>query len=406
LETGSTSWERNFGNPLQRVYHALFRGVKSKEYKYDAFISHAVEDKLPIANELCDRLEKAGFDIWYSGRELRVGDSVTQTIVDGLRESRFGIVIFSPTYVSKMWTLREFFSLLVRRENEKKVILPILYNITPEDLARKDLTMADIFSLRAEKGMDYLVNYLTKEMAVQKAKDLGEKQLARKWQTVRTIVVVSIIVLLCVFMYYSWSRSRDSTPDATDIRKGVQGRINEIEREVASLLREKQFSVTVPHDKVLSRFREFQKLNTYYRNEFHLDYVNEDIHHRKNVEQALKVNFDTITASNHYTLDSALIFESQAESGDTNRREYAFVNPVPIVFELGELIKINEDIYRVEVRYKENIRLVRSVLNFPRLPEKKKGVQKKYEVILHALIPEEHFVIEKKNGEWTCRLAD
>jgi hypothetical protein len=305
-----------------------------------------------------------------------------------------------------MWTLREFFSLLVRRENEKKVILPILYNITPEDLARKDLTMADIFSLRAEKGMDYLVNYLTKEMAVQKAKDLGEKQLARKWQTVRTIVVVSIIVLLCVFMYYSWSRSRDSTPDATDIRKGVQGRINEIEREVASLLREKQFSVTVPHDKVLSRFREFQKLNTYYRNEFHLDYVNEDIHHRKNVEQALKVNFDTITASNHYTLDSALIFESQAESGDTNRREYAFVNPVPIVFELGELIKINEDIYRVEVRYKENIRLVRSVLNFPRLPEKKKGVQKKYEVILHALIPEEHFVIEKKNGEWTCRLAD
>ncbi|NBW34663.1 MAG: TIR domain-containing protein [Cytophagia bacterium] len=63
-----------------------------RAYEYDAFISHAVEDKIPIANELCDRLEKAGLKIWYSGRELNAGDSISTTIGDGLNQSRFGIV--------------------------------------------------------------------------------------------------------------------------------------------------------------------------------------------------------------------------------------------------------------------------------------------------------------------------
>ena len=138
--------------------------VTNETFKYDAFISHAVEDKFPIANELCARLEQAGLKIWYSGRELRVGDRLTTAIEQGLSKSRFGIVILSPTYVSKMWTLREFYSLLSREEHGKKTILPILYDITPEQLAQKDLTMAELFSIRADKGMDYVVNVLVNEI--------------------------------------------------------------------------------------------------------------------------------------------------------------------------------------------------------------------------------------------------
>ncbi|MEO5600795.1 MAG: toll/interleukin-1 receptor domain-containing protein [Cyclobacteriaceae bacterium] len=139
-------------------------------YEYDAFISHAVEDKIPIANELCAKLEKAGLKIWYSGKELGVGDSIEKTIQKGLNRSRFGIVIFSPTYLAKNWTIREFYTLLSKEIEEHKVILPVLYNVTLDDLKNRDLLMADRFAVNADRGMDFVVQKLVQE--IQKSQSL------------------------------------------------------------------------------------------------------------------------------------------------------------------------------------------------------------------------------------------
>lgn len=138
--------------------------MRQNRYEYDAFISHAVEDKIPIANELCARLEAAGLKIWYSGKELGVGDSIEKTIEKGLNRSRYGIVIFSPTYLAKNWTIREFYTLLAKEIEEHKVILPVLYNITLDELKNKDLVMADRFAVNADKGIDVVVDRLVREI--------------------------------------------------------------------------------------------------------------------------------------------------------------------------------------------------------------------------------------------------
>lgn len=138
--------------------------MRQNRYEYDAFISHAVEDKIPIANELCARLEAAGLKIWYSGKELGVGDSIEKTIEKGLNRSRYGIVIFSPTYLAKNWTIREFYTLLAKEIEEHKVILPVLYNITLDELKNKDLVMADRFAANADKGLDVVVERLVREI--------------------------------------------------------------------------------------------------------------------------------------------------------------------------------------------------------------------------------------------------
>lgn len=138
--------------------------MRHNKYEYDAFISHAVEDKIPIANDLCAKLEAAGLKIWYSGKELGVGDSIDKTIQNGLNRSRYGIVIFSPTYLAKNWTIREFYTLLAKEIEEHKVILPVLYNITLDDLKNKDLLMADRFAVNADKGMDFVAERLVKEI--------------------------------------------------------------------------------------------------------------------------------------------------------------------------------------------------------------------------------------------------
>jgi hypothetical protein len=129
-------------------------------FPYDAFISHAVEDKLSVANELCIRLEQQGLKIWYSGNELRPGDSIAQRIEEGLNASRYGVVIFTPTYVSKIWALREFFALLELEKLGRKKILPILHGIKPTELAARGLEIEDRFMISTDRGMDYVVERL------------------------------------------------------------------------------------------------------------------------------------------------------------------------------------------------------------------------------------------------------
>lgn len=145
--------------------------MEKAHYLYDVFISHAVEDKIPIANELCRRLEEKKLKVWYSGNELSVGDRLTESIHKSLDQCRFGVVIISPTYLSKIWALSEFFFLLRKEKDDHKVILPVLYDITPQELASRSTLMAEMFAVRADKGMDHVIEKLYAEIQRQLAKD-------------------------------------------------------------------------------------------------------------------------------------------------------------------------------------------------------------------------------------------
>jgi predicted nucleotide-binding protein len=64
--------------------------------KWDAFISHATEDKQVVARPLAKQLQENGLRIWFDEFTLTVGDSLRQSIDKGLAESRFGIVVVIP----------------------------------------------------------------------------------------------------------------------------------------------------------------------------------------------------------------------------------------------------------------------------------------------------------------------
>lgn len=170
--------------------------MRQNNYEYDAFISHAVEDKIPIANELCARLEMAGLKIWYSGKELGVGDSIEKTIEKGLNRSRYGIVIFSPTYLAKNWTIREFYTLLAKEIEEQKVILPVLYNVTPDELKNKDLVMADRFAVNADRGIDFVVERLIKEIKKPKLAKPRVAWLSRIWLVLILSLLANVALIL------------------------------------------------------------------------------------------------------------------------------------------------------------------------------------------------------------------
>lgn len=123
--------------------------------RYDFFITYASEDKAEIACPLADALKAKGYRLWYDEDILRVGDSLSESIDLGLTESRYGIVILSPTFFSKHWTKRELRALVVLDEQGK--ILPVWHGVTKQDVAKHSSTLADVIAARTSEGLACLI---------------------------------------------------------------------------------------------------------------------------------------------------------------------------------------------------------------------------------------------------------
>lgn len=117
--------------------------IAPEDIGYDAFIAHASEDKLELVRPLASALQKMGLRIWFDEFELRVGDSLRQSIDRGLVNSRYGIVVLSHAFFAKNWPKYELNGLTAREMEGHKVILPIWHKITKEDLLQFSPTLAD-----------------------------------------------------------------------------------------------------------------------------------------------------------------------------------------------------------------------------------------------------------------------
>lgn len=101
---------------------------------YDVFISHASEDKDVIVRPLANALTARGLNVWYDEFTLRIGDSLRQNIDRGLRASRIGLVVLSPSFISKGWTNCELDGIVTRTISGEQIMLPIWHNITKQEV--------------------------------------------------------------------------------------------------------------------------------------------------------------------------------------------------------------------------------------------------------------------------------
>lgn len=118
---------------------------------YDAFISHASEDKQKVVRPLANALTRMGFRIWYDEFELKVGDSLRHSIDSGLVNSRYGIVVLSPAFFAKNWPQYELNGLTSKEISGQKVILPVWHKITKEDLLAYSPPLADKYAALTDK---------------------------------------------------------------------------------------------------------------------------------------------------------------------------------------------------------------------------------------------------------------
>lgn len=113
----------------------------------DVFISHASEDKDEVARPLAEGLTARGLKVWYDEFQLKVGDSLRRSIDSGLRRSRFGVVILSPTFFTKGWAQYELDGLVTLSVTGKQVLLPIWHQLDHAGVAAHSPTLADKVAL-------------------------------------------------------------------------------------------------------------------------------------------------------------------------------------------------------------------------------------------------------------------
>jgi hypothetical protein len=128
---------------------------------FDAFICHASEDKDSFVRPLAERLIEQHVEVWYDEFSLNVGDSLRRSIDRGLSQSRFGVVVFSPSFFAKRWSQWELDGLVSRQNSgDETVILPVWHGVGRDDVVAYSPSLADKLAASSDLGLDEVVSRL------------------------------------------------------------------------------------------------------------------------------------------------------------------------------------------------------------------------------------------------------
>ena len=150
------------------IGHSLtFRSVeymleRNKWEKPRAFISHDSRDKVSIAEPITLQLQKFMCPVWYDQFSLRVGDSLRESIEQGLKECSKCILVLTPNFFSnKGWSKREYDSIFTREVVEKqRIILPIWHEISVGDVYNFSPVLADRVAIQWSLGVEEVARKL------------------------------------------------------------------------------------------------------------------------------------------------------------------------------------------------------------------------------------------------------
>lgn len=111
-----------------------FLAEKFSIYQSRVFLCHASEDKedvvLPLASALNSALH---IDYWMDSVAIKLGDSITEKVNEGLRTSEYFVLVLSKSFIGKSWPEKELNSILsMNIASGEKRIIPVLVGTAEE----------------------------------------------------------------------------------------------------------------------------------------------------------------------------------------------------------------------------------------------------------------------------------
>jgi len=185
--------------------------VKTENYEWDAFISHASEDKEEVVLPLYEILSKKGMKVWVDKHEIFLGDSLRRKLDEGLAKSRFGIVVLSERFFQKEWTKKELDALVSREDGKEKVIFPIWHKIDKPSITKYSPLLSDKIATPTESGLETVAEDILRAF---------KKELDKKG------ILFSNLELNSLKETIRYTRSREGNFYSTDPLVQIVGKLN------------------------------------------------------------------------------------------------------------------------------------------------------------------------------------
>jgi hypothetical protein len=120
------------------------------------FLSHSSKDK-PIIRQLATDLTAAGVSVWLDEQNIRVGDSISDSIAQGLAESDYFLIALSDASVNSEWVKHELNNALFSELSKRNIkVLPVLLSPTKVPALLQDKKYAD-FTQGYKHGLQQLL---------------------------------------------------------------------------------------------------------------------------------------------------------------------------------------------------------------------------------------------------------
>lgn len=120
--------------------------------KYDVFISHSSRDKNDVVRPLVTALEERGLSVWYDENIIKIGDSIKESVINGLSQSLCAVIIITDNFFSSNWTWLE--SGFMLSKNVQRPLIPVLHGIDHSIILNKMPFIGDLKFATTEVGFD------------------------------------------------------------------------------------------------------------------------------------------------------------------------------------------------------------------------------------------------------------
>ena len=372
-----------------------------KEYRYDAFISHAVEDKIAIANELTRKLTEAGIRVWYSSNEFSVGESIDKTIKKGLQQSRYGIVILSPDYLAKNWTRKELYSLWSKESEYHKVILPVWHNITEAELKAKDLDLANKIGIPSSKGIDYVVRKLIEEIRGSDREEFSQVNEKASDENGKTGLWILLLLLASIISFFAYQYFNIDSPSSELIATTIERRINDFQKKIQNdheLEMRNDGGQRSTIEEISEYYSRFSKIKAYYRNAYEFDNGFVTIRFKKNIEPILQIDLSDLAPFSAFGFTSPDVFliNRKPASKEIIEVKYILLNTQPVNYAIGDEERLKDDQHIFTVTYENYLRYIATDLTY----SDQSNFMKKTQMTYLGVKPAEKYIFEKQDEAW------
>lgn len=132
---------------------------------WDVFISHASPDKESFVTPLAEALHATGVRVWLDRWTIELGDSISESISEGLTKSRFGVVVLSKAFFARAWPKKELGALFAKESSGASHIIPLWHQVEYSDVWKHAPLLADRMAARSDEGIPSIVERILRLLA-------------------------------------------------------------------------------------------------------------------------------------------------------------------------------------------------------------------------------------------------